>query len=81
MSALLEVGVGLSRAPYNVLIGAGAISSCGELISRVSKPGRCVVVTDSNVAPLYAGAVEDSLAQAGFQPLRVTVPAGESATP
>lgn len=78
MSALLEVGVGLSRAPYKVLIGAGAIFSCGELISRVSKPGRCVVVADSNVAPLYASAVEDSLSQAGFQPMRATVPAGES---
>jgi 3-dehydroquinate synthase len=78
MSALLEVGVGLSRAPYKVLIGAGAISSCGELISRVSKPGRCVVVTDSNVGPLYAKEVEDSLTQAGFQPLRIMVPAGES---
>ena len=78
MSSLLEVSVGLSRAPYKVLIGAGAISSCGELISRVLKPARCVVVTDSNVAPLYAEAVEISLAHAGFQPVRVVVPAGES---
>jgi 3-dehydroquinate synthase len=78
MSSLLEVSVGLSRAPYKVLIGAGAISSCGESISRVLKPARCVVVTDSNVAPLYAEAVEISLAHAGFQPVRVVVPAGES---
>ena len=78
MNSLLEVSVELSRAPYKVLIGAGAISSSGELISRVSKPCRCVVVTDSNVAPLYAEAVELSLSQAGFQPVRVTVPAGES---
>lgn len=78
MSSLLEVSVGLSRAPYKVLIGAGAVSSCGELISHVLKPSRCVVVTDSNVGPLYAEAVEISLAHAGFQPVRVTVPAGES---
>jgi 3-dehydroquinate synthase len=78
MSSLLEVSVGLSRAPYKVHIGAGAISSCGKLISRILKPSRCVVVTDSNVAPLYAEAVEISLAHAGFQPVRVPVPAGES---
>ena len=78
MNSLLEVSVELSRAPYKVLIGAGAISFSGELISRVSKPCRCVVVTDSNVGPLYAEAVELSLSQAGFQPVRVTVPAGES---
>jgi 3-dehydroquinate synthase len=77
MNSLLEVSVELSRAPYKVRIGAGAISFSGELISRVSKPCRCVVVTDSNVAPLYAEAVELSLSQAGFQPVRVTVPAGE----
>jgi 3-dehydroquinate synthase len=78
MNSLLEVSVELSRAPYKVLIGAGAISFSGELISRVSKPCSCVVVTDSNVGPLYAEAVELSLSQAGFQPVRVTVPAGES---
>ena len=78
MNSLLEVSVELSKAPYKVLIGAGAISFSGELISRMSKPCRCVVVTDSNVGPLYAEAVELSLSQAGFQPVRVTVPAGES---
>jgi 3-dehydroquinate synthase len=78
MNSLLEVSVELSRAPYKVLIGAGAISFSGELISCVSMPCRCVVVTDSNVGPLYAEAVELSLSQAGFQPVRVTVPAGES---
>jgi 3-dehydroquinate synthase len=78
MSSFLEVSVGLSSAPYNVFIGAGAVSCCGELISRVLKPSRCVVVTDSNVAPLYADAVEISLLHAGFRPVRVTVPAGES---
>jgi len=78
MNPLLEVSVELSRAPYKALIGAGAISSSGGLISRVAKPCRCVVVTDSNVGPLYAEVVEHSLSEAGFQPVRVTIPAGES---
>ena len=78
MKALHEVSVGLSRSPYKVLIGAGALQSSGDLIASVVKPGRCVVVTDSNVAPLYADAVEASLSRAGFLPVRVTVPAGES---
>jgi len=78
MKALHEVSVGLSRSPYKVLIGAGALQSSGDLIASVVKPCRCVVVTDSHVAPLYADAVEASLSQAGFLPVRVTVPAGES---
>lgn len=78
MKAFHEVQVGLSRSPYNVLIGARAIASCGELAAAVVNPCRCVVVTDSHVGPLYAGAVEHSLSRAGFEPVRVTVPAGES---
>jgi 3-dehydroquinate synthase len=78
MNPLVEVPVQLSTNPYRVLIGAGAISWSGNLISSVLKPCRCVVVTDSNVAPFYAETVERSLSHAGFQTVRVTVPAGES---
>lgn len=78
MKALHEVSVGLSHSPYKALIGARALQSSGDLIASVAKPCRCVVVTDSHVAPLYADAVEASLSRAGFLPVRVTVPAGES---
>lgn len=40
---------------------------------------RCAVITDTNVAPLYSRTVEESLASAGFEPMRVTVPSGETA--
>jgi 3-dehydroquinate synthetase len=78
MSILHEVDVALSRSPYKVHIGPGALSESGSLIAQVAKPCRCAVVTDSHVAPLYAEVVEKSLSEAGFQPLRVTVPAGEA---
>jgi 3-dehydroquinate synthase len=78
MKAFHEVQVALSRSPYKVLIGGGAIESCGDLAAAVVKPCRCVVVTDSRVGPLYAEAVETSLCRAGYEPVRVTVPAGES---
>lgn len=77
MSAIQEVRVEISRSPYKVIIGAGLLESSGALISDVLKPCRCVVVTDSNVAPLYADSVEQSLSLSGFQPVRVVVPAGE----
>ena len=41
------------------------------------KPCRAAVLTDSNVAPLYAEALEKSLAEAGFSTLRFTFAAGE----
>ena len=43
------------------------------------KAGRLFVVSDSNVAPLYLAAVQESLEQAGFLVGTMMVPAGESA--
>lgn len=75
---LIEVEVPLARSPYKVLVGSGLIRDCGPLIAEVLKPSRCAIVTDSNVGPLHAEAVETSLRQAGFDPIRITIPAGES---
>ena len=41
-------------------------------------PGRCLVVTDSNVAPLYLGPLVASLGAAGWMPEARVVPAGEA---
>ncbi len=41
------------------------------------RASRALVVTDSNVAPLYADGVEAALHAAGFQPSRIVLPAGE----
>ncbi|MEM1093334.1 MAG: 3-dehydroquinate synthase [Bacteroidota bacterium] len=40
-------------------------------------PGRCVVVTDENVAPLYARALTQVLSERGWTPHVITCPAGE----
>jgi len=37
----------------------------------------CAIISDTNVAPLFANRIEESLASAGFQPLLITIPAGE----
>ena len=74
----IEVEVPLARSPYKVLVGPGLIHDCGNLVSGILKPARCALVTDSNVSPLHAEAVESSLRQGGFEPVRIIVPAGES---
>jgi 3-dehydroquinate synthase len=78
MNGPLVVEVPLTRAPYKVFAGPGLLGSCGALIADILMPCRCAVVTDSNVAPLHATMVEESLRGAGFEPVRVVVPAGES---
>jgi 3-dehydroquinate synthase len=76
-AGLLTVPVRFSAAPYNVVIGDGAIDRTGELALVVHAAGKVAVVTDSNVAPLYADRVLASLTHAGFTPNLIVVPAGE----
>jgi 3-dehydroquinate synthase len=41
-------------------------------------PGQtCAIISDSNVAPIYADRISKSLASAGFRPILITIPAGE----
>ena len=40
---------------------------------------RCAIISDRNVAPRYAKAAQNSLSAAGFDPVLLTVPAGETA--
>lgn len=74
----IEVEVPLARSPYKVIVGPGLIRDCGARIAEILKPSRCALVTDTNVGPLHAEAVEAPLRQAGFDPIRITLPAGES---
>jgi 3-dehydroquinate synthase len=55
------------------------IASVGELaLSAGLKPGRSAIITDSNVAPLYAAVVVGALRAADFAPKVIEVPAGEA---
>ena len=71
-----KVKVNASRV-YEILIENGLIDRVGELSATVKKPCRAVILTDSNVSPLYAERVEKSLALAGFDPIRFVIEAGE----
>ena len=73
------VQVPLGNRSYPILIGAGALSRLAGECSRRTFAKRCTVISDRNVAPLYGGAVLDSLRQVGFEPVLVSVAAGEAA--
>ncbi|MBE2204132.1 MAG: 3-dehydroquinate synthase [Chthoniobacterales bacterium] len=73
------VSVPLQRSPYDVHVGPGLLDQAGALASGVLTPGRCALITDSNVAPHYAGRVSDSLKAAGFDVVALVVSAGETA--
>lgn len=62
---------------YDITIGSGILGASGEIIGRIKKNCRAVIVTDSNVDKLYAGVVSDSLEKAGFETDKYVFPAGE----
>ena len=63
---------------YRVLIGSRLLDLLPDLLKNESLSSPCAIVTDSNVAPLYAGKLQHQLASSGFRPGLITVPAGES---
>ena len=72
-----SVDVRLGERSYQVLVGQGLLESLGEKLRGMTPGACCAVITDGNVGPLYAGRVLKSLTAAGFQPVLVTIPAGE----
>ena len=62
---------------YRLRVGAGALNLVGEEMRGLGFAGRVVVVTDSNVAPLYLDSVLASLRDAGFHVGQVVLEAGE----
>lgn len=78
MPAAHTVRVNLAERSYDVLIGHGILAELGELAASLLGRKKCVIVTDSNVGPLYAHAAQISLAKSGIAAFIVTVPAGEA---
>ena len=73
------VRVSAASGAYDVVVGAGVLARAGELVRAAVGERRCCVVSETNVAPLYADALEASLGAAGLDVAeRVVFPAGEA---
>jgi 3-dehydroquinate synthase len=62
---------------YPALVGSGLIASTGEEVAKRLRCPRCAIISDTNIAPLLADRVKQSLTSSGFQPTLITIPAGE----
>lgn len=72
------VRVSAASGAYDVHVGAGVLARAGAIAREAAGGGRCCVVTETNVGPLYAEELEASLASAGYEVApRLTFPAGE----
>ncbi|HIE11408.1 MAG TPA: 3-dehydroquinate synthase [Kiritimatiellae bacterium] len=72
-----QVHVNLGERSYTIHIGAGILDELGDRCRDVLQPCRVLVVSDSNVGPLYAQRTARCLEAAGFTVAQAEVPAGE----
>ena len=75
---MISTEVRAGQSSYPVLIGSGLLEEIGRLVGERLPPSRCAIVSDTNVAPGFAGRIQNGLSAAGFEPLLITIPAGET---
>lgn len=67
----------LTERPYQVHIGTFLLERVGEITRNAAGGSKAVIVTDSNVGPLYSEPVSASLKAAGYTVATCTFEAGE----
>ena len=72
-----RTAVCLGEQPYSVLLGEELLKQIGARVRQHLDCETCAVISDSNVASLFAQPLTKSLASAGFRPTLITIPAGE----
>jgi shikimate kinase/3-dehydroquinate synthase len=63
---------------YDVIVQGGGINQLGEMLESRKLSGPVLVVSDSNVAPLYGERVLKSLQGAGYVASQLVIPVGET---
>lgn len=77
-TAVQTLSVRSSFGDYEVLVGGGLLEGAGEFLRARGFGARCAVVTDANVAALWAATLLTGLRRSGFDPTLIEVPPGES---
>jgi len=72
------VTVDLGPRSYDVCVAAGLIGRLGRTVASLGRPSRAVVVTDSNVRPLYGARAVDALTEGALSVETLEFPAGEA---
>ena len=72
-----QVRVKLGERSYDIQIGRGLIKQAATFFHAAKLGNRGVVITDSTVAPLYAGKLTKALRAGGITVTVITIPAGE----
>jgi 3-dehydroquinate synthase len=70
---MISVRAGIGR----ILIAKQLLPRTGKKCQALALSGQCALISDRNVAGLFAARVKKSLTLSGFRPTLITIPAGE----
>ncbi len=73
-----NVPVQLGDRSYAIKIAPGLLQQLGTECARLKLGTRCAIITDTNAGKRFAKPAYESLVKAGFEPVLVVVPAGET---
>jgi 3-dehydroquinate synthase len=65
------------KQPYGISLGNGLLEQLGACARKFLRRQTCAIISDSNVARLFAQRAKKSLQIASFRPILITIPAGE----
>ena len=71
------VPVNLNEKSYNIYIGHNLETTIIDFFKAQKYSQKALIITDTNIAPLYADSVKDLLTKAGFNAKIAIIPAGE----
>ncbi len=74
-----SVSVQLGDRSYSIKIAPDLLKQLGGECARLNLGARCAIITDTNAGKIFAKPVYESLLKSGFEPVLITLPAGESA--
>ena len=67
----------LGERSSDIMVGQKLLEQAGSLISSLIPSNKVIIVSDSNIAPLYLAKLENSLKNAGIKFSSVTLIPGE----
>lgn len=73
----MKLTVTLPNHSYDLTIENGLLKDIGSWVQELWSPQKIVIITDTNVQPLYGEQVEKRLKAAGFEPATFVINAGE----
>ena len=72
-----RIAIKAAESIYTAVVASGLLNEIGELTAQHCEGRRAAIVTDENIAPLFAKRVIRSLESADFDATLLTIPAGE----